>query len=158
MFPLEITPDRQGRDIDLSGQITIGICEDVCLPYELTLSAQLDASVSKPDPRIAAALASLPFSGSDAGIAPVRCEIAQSEQGLDLTAYFDLADRPVDAVVESSDPDIWVSEPAMEYRGATVIARTQLVHLNATSFALNRSGLTFTLIGDGQAYEFSGCS
>lgn len=60
--------------------------------------------------------------------------------------------------METGDPDIWVQDPTVTYSGGTVVAKTELIHLNATSFALNRSGLTFTLIGSDQAYEFKGCS
>ena len=61
-------------------------------------------------------------------------------------------------VVEAGNPHIWVAEPESRRDGSTLYASTRLVHVEGGSFALNRSELRLTVIGEARAVDIQGCS
>ncbi|WP_306006076.1 protein-disulfide reductase DsbD domain-containing protein [Aquicoccus porphyridii] len=161
ILPLSITPARAGQPVQLTGRIDIGICQDVCIPVQLdldrtTLAARAD---TRPVPSIVAALADQPVPGEKAGLARHDCAIAPSEDGLILTARFALppTGRSETAALETADPMIWVSEPRMERAGGTLTATFELMNVTGQPFALDRSGLRFTILGESRAVDIHGC-
>ena len=103
VLPLRITPSAKGGPIELHTEMDLGICSDICVPQTLRISASLPAS-GRPDPVIASALASAPFSESEAGVGQVRCTITPDKKGLRLRAEIDMprAGSKEDAVIESA--------------------------------------------------------
>ena len=158
VLPLKITPKRQGKDIRIATQVELGICREVCLPHKITISLNLDSFTTTPDPKIAASLASLPVAGAELGVPPASCSIAPGDYGLRLTSRIKVTGKPTEAVVESNDPNIWISEPKTRYDGPYLVTETELMHASGQSFAVNRSGLIFTLFGPDAAYVLKGCS
>ncbi len=161
ILPLVITPDRAGRPVQLAGHIEIGICQDVCVPVQLDLDAvTLEARADAPPvPAIAAALADRPVRGDEAGLSHHECAIAPGDDGLILTARFTLPPigETETAALETANPMIWVSEPEMERAGDTLTARFELMSDTGQPFALDRSGLRFTLLGESRAVDIRGC-
>ncbi|QFS84278.1 hypothetical protein FIU97_16105 [Roseivivax sp. THAF40] len=160
VLPLAIRPERNG-DVLLEGDMQLGICKDVCLPHALSFSGRLDAGMTERDPRIAAALSDRPFSASEVGGASVHCDIAPGNNGaLRLTAKIDMASagNSEEVVVETGNPFLWVAEPESRRDGGTLIASTEIVHMERKPFALDRGSLTFTVLGTRQAVELSGCT
>ncbi|MGI9395658.1 MAG: protein-disulfide reductase DsbD domain-containing protein, partial [Boseongicola sp.] len=47
VFPLAVRPIDNEQDINLHGQLLIGVCEDICVPLELELTATLKSSASQ---------------------------------------------------------------------------------------------------------------
>lgn len=158
VLPLKISPKRRGSAMKVNGQITVGICREVCMPHSMRVSVNLDTATTNPDPQIASALASIPFTGAEAGVASPQCQISLAPNGLKLTAKIRTSAKHAETVIESSDPNIWVSEPKTRRDGAYLIADAELVHLSGQTFALDRSGLTFTVLDSAQAIELKGCS
>lgn len=161
ILPLAITPDRTGQPVHLAGRIDIGICQDVCVPVRVdldrvTLAPRADAS---PVPAIVAALADRPVPAERAGLTDHDCAIAPSEDGLTLTARFTLPPigRSETAALETADPMIWVSDPYMERTGERLAATFELIKVTGQPFALDRSGLRFTLLSESRAVEIRGC-
>ncbi len=158
ILPLQITPDQIGDDIHLAAQIELGICREVCLPHRVSVDLDLTHVSQQPDAKIAASLASIPFDGEDLGLPAVSCTVTPGEYGLRLTSRIKVTGQPTDAVIESSDPNIWISEPQTSYENGYLIATSELMHMSADSFALDRSSLIYTLFGPDQSYEMHGCS
>src|SRR5690606_16306285 len=69
VIPIELTPRRSGGPIALSAQIEMGVCEDICIPVSVRVSAVLPATPTRPDARIRAALADRPMTAREAGAA-----------------------------------------------------------------------------------------
>ncbi len=161
ILPLSVTPDRAGQPVHLTGRIDIGICQNVCVPVQLdldrvTLAARAD---QRPVPAILTALADQPVPGHKAGLSHHDCAVAPSDDGLTLTARFTLppVGRSETAVVETADPMIWASEPRMSRKGKTLTATFELMTVTGQPFALDRSGLRFTLLGEKRAVDIRGC-
>lgn len=158
-LPLTLVPETPGRPIVLDGTIEIGVCKDVCVPVTLRLSQDLGAQPSKRDPRIVAAMAARPFSAKEAGVTRVACSISPIKGGLRLRAEVDLPDTGGQevAVIETPNPAIWVAQADTARRNGRLVAETDMYHVNGGTFALDRSGLRITVIGEKRAVDIRGC-
>ncbi|MDQ2093557.1 protein-disulfide reductase DsbD domain-containing protein [Rhodalgimonas zhirmunskyi] len=159
VLPIAIAPRRDGKPVRLHGTIDIGICKDVCVPVRIEIEEDLTGDSTRPDPTIAAALASRPFSAREAGLKSTGCTIAPAKDGLTLTAEFALPPTGGQemAVVETGDPMVWASAPKISRQGGKLVAEFDLMHASGGPFALDRSALRFTILGAKHAVDIKGC-
>lgn len=160
VLPLALTPRRAGQPVQLSARVDIGVCDDVCVPVRFKVSQAIPGTASRPDPEIAAALADRPFSASEAGLRAKACTVAPAEDGLTLHAEFTIPSTGADetAVVETGDPQVWASEPRIARHGSKLTAEFDLMHASGGPFALDRSALRFTILGQDRAVDIKGCT
>ena len=158
ILPVEITPKDPARPVSVRLRVDLGLCKDICLPAELTFAGQLPAA-GKPDAAIRAALAEQPRKGADAGLRAISCTVAPIEDGLRLTARIDLPRRGSDEVVviENGDSSIWVSGAETERQGDVLVSSADMVPPGGGAFALDRKGVTVTVLAEGDAVEIAGC-
>ncbi|MEM6576864.1 MAG: protein-disulfide reductase DsbD domain-containing protein [Pseudomonadota bacterium] len=158
-LPLRIRPDAAGQPIRLEGEIELGICREVCVPVRLDLSQALPPAQTRPDPAIVAALASRPYTAREAGVSEVTCRLSAVPEGLKLTAAIKMGalSGSETAVVEANDPQIWIAPAETRRVGDTLFAETVLEHVEGRSFALQRSDLRITVLGNGKAVDVQGC-
>jgi len=86
--------------------------------------------------------------------------MAPKPDGLHLRAVIDMPStggREV-AVVETDNPQVWVSGVETRREGNRLIAETELYHSHGRAFALNRSGVRITVLGSSHAVDIQGCS
>ncbi len=158
-LPLTLTPARAGKAITLSGEVTLGVCKDVCVPLTLKLAQKLPLGQTKRDPRIVAALADRPYTAAEFKVGRVACRISPMTDGLHLRAEVDLAHtggREL-AVIETGNPMVWVAQSKTRREGRTLIAETELYHVEGRSFAVDRSGLRITVLGKKHTVDIQGC-
>lgn len=159
-LPLHVLARAPGRDVALDGTVEIGVCRDVCIPMTLKLSGKLPANGTTRDGRIAAALASRPLSGAEAGLRTHGCTVTPRKDGaLHLTARLGLpaTGAPESVVIEAGNPDIWIAPARTRRDGGTLIAETDLYQGEGRAFALDRSKLRLTVIGTQRAVDIKGC-
>lgn len=158
VLPIRITPDRTGRDIALDMRVQIGICNDICVPVDLTVVGTLPDG-GRPDPRIASAMADVPVPVRETGFRVIGCTLQPTKDGLRLTARLAMpgGSQPEAMVIETADPQVWVAEPQMRRENGDLVAETDLVHIEGGAFALDRSGLRLTVLGPQQAVDIRGC-
>ncbi len=159
VIPVEITPTRAGSDIHLSGEIDIGVCEEICIPVQLHFDAVLPRNGTR-DGAIIAALLSQPVTAESAGVGKATCTVAPTRRGLQLTTSITLpANGATPAVViEAGDPNVWVSEPDVTRQGDRLTATSEMVHSSGGGFALDRSAVRITLLNGAQAVDIQGCT
>ncbi len=159
VLPLKVLPKRAGRDIRLQGVLNLGVCEDICIPVNLNISAALPKGAQKRDPSIAAALADQPYSAAEARVSGVRCTLSPHAHGLALRADIRMpsAGGPEVAVIETDNPQVWVAPAKTTRKGGTLTAETRLEHVEGRSFAVNRSALRITVLGKSYAVDIQGC-
>ncbi|MFN0113966.1 MAG: protein-disulfide reductase DsbD domain-containing protein [Paracoccaceae bacterium] len=159
VLPFSVRPDRQGDPVTLAAEIELGVCEDVCVPVTLEVRAELPG-IARTDPAIRAAMARMPETGAAAGLTSATCRVEPIRDGLRLTAALDIPSPGSGefAVIEVSDPTIWVSSPKLDRGGGRVTAVADLVPADARPFALNRSDIRITLFGGGRVVEIEGCT
>ena len=158
-LPLTLTPTQAGKEITLTGKVTLGVCKDVCVPMTLKLSQKLPLGQKKPDPRIVAALADRPDTAAEARVGRVACRISPMPDGIHLRAEVDLprtGGREL-AVIESGNPMVWVAQSKTRRQGGRLIAETELYHVEGRSFAVDRSGLRITVLGNKRTVDIQGC-
>ncbi|PCJ06874.1 MAG: hypothetical protein COB16_12440 [Rhodobacteraceae bacterium] len=159
VLPIEITPEKPGQPIVLSGQMQLGLCKDVCVPSELSFDHQLNLQAGR-NPAIAAAMANRPYSAQEAGVKSAKCKLSPTKYGLQVEAYISMpsAGGTEVAVIESGTPMAYGSATTTERRGGLLIATTEFLPLTKGSFALDRSKLRITVLGSRHAVDIRGCS
>jgi len=159
-IPLSISAKNANKPINLKLEMDIGVCNDICIPQTLHLKGMLKNVSPSPTPAIAAALAERPFSAAEAGAQGAKCSISPSEDGLNITAHLNLpsAGGREFVVIETGQPDVWVSEAKTKRNGNTLTAQAEAVPNRNTPLALDRSAIRFTVIGASHAVDILGCS
>lgn len=158
VLPVEVTPQDPSLPVRLSLRLDLGVCDTICLPASVALDQDLAAS-GTPDAGIAAALAQRAATEAEARVTGVTCTIEPITDGLRLTARLRLPDPGTPEVVafETPDPTIWVAEATSRREGVNLVAVTDLVAPGGAPFALDRSGVTLTILAAGGAIEVKGC-
>jgi DsbC/DsbD-like thiol-disulfide interchange protein len=160
VLPLAIAPRRSGQPINLHATLDIGVCSDICVPQQLTLSATLDSTSTKPTPVIAAALASRPYSAKEAGVKSATCALRPTSDGLQITATLTLPHAGGKEVVvfETPNPDLWMSETRASRSGRTLTVQAELASVSGSALAVNRSEMVITVLGKKHSVEIKGCA
>jgi DsbC/DsbD-like thiol-disulfide interchange protein len=154
VLPIEVIPADPSRPVDLAGVVSLGVCRDICIPVTARLAGHL-APPGAPDARIRAALDHTP----EALSGQATCAVAPIADGLRLTVRLPMPRDGVQAVaVEAPDPAVWVSQAALSDGGGALVATVDLVPPSGAPFALDRSGLRFTVVAGAQVGELTGCS
>ena len=158
ILPVEIIPVDPLLPVVLSLRMELGVCDEICLPASLDLASNL-LRPGAPDAGIRAALAQVARSASAAGVGDVSCTVDPIDDGLRLTARLRLPDPGSEEVVafETADPAVWVAAAATSRQGIDLIAVTELVPPEGAPFALDRSGVTLTILSEDGAIEVRGC-
>ncbi len=158
-LPLHVAPKAPGQAMQLKGEIELGVCREVCIPVKVSVAQDLPNAKGKRDPAIVASLASRPFSASEAGVSHVACRMSPIEDGLQLSAVITVPSQGAREVTvfEVGDPKIWVAPSKSERQGNKIVAQTTMQHVSGSSFALKRSDVRITVLGQGRAVEIQGC-
>ncbi len=159
VLPIELTPVDPSKPIKVRAAVELGVCQDVCVPLAVRVSADLGLE-RKPDARISAALAAVPPRGGSAGLREVTCGVEPISDGVRLTARIDLPRMGRDevAVFELPDQEIWISEAEASRDGPVLTAEADVVPPVNRPFLLDRSDVRITVLGDGRAVDIQGCS
>ncbi|MBL9064297.1 protein-disulfide reductase DsbD domain-containing protein [Tabrizicola sp.] len=158
VLPVEITPEDPSRPVRLSLVMALGVCDEICLPAMVELSSDLTAPGS-PDASIKAALREQAATAGEAGVTGVACQVDPISDGLRLTARVRLPDpgHPEVVAFETANREVWVAEAVTQRQGGELVSMTELVPPNGAPFALDRSGITLTILAAGGAVEVKGC-
>jgi DsbC/DsbD-like thiol-disulfide interchange protein len=158
LLPLEVTARDPGKPIELQLEMQLGICKDICLPASLSLTTVLDETTAK-DAQIVAALNKGPMTAAQAGLHSIGCDVLPTADGLHIAARMGLPKQgnPETVVFETADASVWVAKSTASRVGAVLTAASDLVPVSGTPFALDRSGVIVTVIGQGHSVEIKGC-
>jgi len=156
VLPVEVVPLDATKPVVLRLRMDLGVCNDICMPADLTLTQPLGGA---PDPAIEAALRQGPISADQAGLRSIACDVAPIRDGMRLQARLGLPVQgsPETVVFETADAGVWVAEATSSRDGATLIASTELVPQSGAPFVMDRSAVTVTVIGQGHSVEIAGC-
>lgn len=160
IFPLTVDTNDVAGDIPVSGALTIGVCEEVCIPVTFSFDTVLPQEGSR-DTTITAALADSPLTRAEAHVGDVTCSIAPISDGLRLTTRIEVPQSGTSefVIVEPSDPSVWVSQADVRRTGGTLSATVEMVHPSGQPFAFDRSGVRLTVLtNNGYAIDLQGCS
>ncbi len=158
MLPITVTPKDPGKPVRVALELSMGVCSEVCVPDLATLSASFGPKPGPGDPAgIRAALADRPLTPREAGVSAVSCALEAGADGLEMTAAVTFnrrADPGQLAVIESTQPGLWIGTPETSASGPVLTARAPV---EAKTPGIDRSELRLTLVGGGQAIDIAGC-
>ncbi|SFD56191.1 Disulphide bond corrector protein DsbC [Sulfitobacter brevis] len=160
ILPLTITPQTVGTAVSLSAELDIGVCRDICMPELLRLNATLHSDDTAPTPAIAAALASRPYSAAEAGVTSAICVTQPTEKGVQLETRLTMPPSGGEEVVviEAGQPNIWSSETTTTRTGKELVAVGDLVSMDGSALAIDRSAIRITVLGKNHAVDVIGCT
>ncbi len=152
-FPLLITTRDGSQPVSLQGEVSIGVCEEVCIPVTLRVATNLPAGGSH-DRYLVALMDDKPERGGR-----LTCEITPIADGLRMTAVASVPKLKGEeiAIIETGNAEVWVSSPVVERRGGELRAEVEMVAPSAKPFALSRSEVRMTVMAGGRAIEMVGC-
>ncbi len=148
VLPIEVASGAE--EARLSAVINFGLCDDICVPAQVSLTAPPPGQ--GPDPLIEAALAEVPEISSDRP----ECRVEPIPDGMRVTAEFAREDAP-EVAMELENDNVWVSQPELTRAGTSLIAQADFVDETGKPFALDAEELRLTLISPDDATEFRGC-
>jgi DsbC/DsbD-like thiol-disulfide interchange protein len=159
VLPLEIKAIDPDAPMRLEAVIDIGICNEICMPASLRLSAELPQD-GAPDQVIAAALGALPLSAEVAGLTRIGCAVERIDDGLRVTATLSMPQSGGVAetvVMEPGEAGVWVSDAVVQRSGNDLVATADLVPGSGKPFDLDAKALRLTVLTEGHAVEITGC-
>lgn len=158
VLPIELTQVDPASPVQMSGEITIGVCEDICVPVSLPFAALLPPE-GRRDGAITASLLNQPRAARDAGVRAATCDVMPGDHGLMVTATLTMppAGDYESVVIEAGNPEVWVSQADTTRVGDTLQATVDMIHASASSFALDRSAIRITVLGSDYAVDVRGC-
>jgi len=154
VLPIEITPTDPALDVWMAGEISFGICREICVPIIVNVENLLQGPGGA-TPAIIAALAALPERRE--GIA--RCAVEPVLDGVRVTAEISMPQLgPVEvALFELNGVSSWVSESVNARTGGVLTSTVEIVPYDARPFDLDRGDLRITVLGGDNAVEIRGC-
>ncbi|PKP69145.1 MAG: hypothetical protein CVT82_12075 [Alphaproteobacteria bacterium HGW-Alphaproteobacteria-4] len=154
ILPIEITPTDPALDVWMAGEVSFGICREICVPVIVNVENLLQGPGNASDD-ILAALAAMPEQRE--GIA--RCAVEPVLDGVRVTAEINLPQlgRPEVALFELSGVSSWVSESISSRTGDVLTSTVEIVPYDARPFDLERRDLRITVLGGDNAVEIRGC-
>ena len=157
VLPLRIAPTRDGAPVELRGDIFLGICENVCVPMDISVAGTLPAGGDR-TPAIAAALAGRPYSEQEARVSSVTCAVRPKDKGLLIEARIRMpsAGGTEVTVFEPHVPGAVVSDSVSRREGDTLVSKA-ILSPGASGLHLDRSRLKITVLGHNYAVEIEGC-
>lgn len=159
VLPLEFVLNDPAAPAQVMARIDLGVCEDVCIPVTLSVGGTLPVAGGS-DPSIDRALAARPLAARAAGLTGADCRVEPNGERLRLSADLDLPAQGTNEVTvfELADETVWIAETRTTRQGGRLHAAADLFPMGGDGFALDRSGLRITVIGDGRAVELNGCT
>lgn len=148
-WPLEVTLTDPSRPARLNASVDLGVCEEICVPAEVSFAVDLPID-GKRNAAILGALLDVPtISGQ------VDCAMTSNDDGLELKVSAP-TQRVAHAVVETGNPSHWVSEPDLHNDGA-LTAEVDVVPYGGP-LVIDRSGVRLTVFApDGSVTAYQGC-
>ena len=160
ILPIGITPHTPGQPISLKGEVTFGICDDVCLPAKARFSLKIAGKDAASQKAIKSALARQPATAKSASIRTTSCQITPIQDGFRIEATLKSGSRVSDktfSVIEFPHPDVWIEQDRTFTSGKTLTVAANLFAYGDTPLILDRSKIRLTLLGGPRAIELRGC-
>lgn len=160
VLPMTLVPKADGKPINLTGTVNLGVCLDVCMPMDAKVSIVLPAQANGPKAPIKRALRQRPDTAKEAGLRRAVCDVEPIADGLRVTVKIDMPKVGSNevVVVETPDPSVWVSEVSTIRSAGVLTTVAELVPGSGKPFLLNRSDLRMTVLADGRGVDIRGCT
>ena len=115
VFPVKLTPERDGEPIELKLAFAFGLCKDLCIPNDVSLGLTLGGGVGKGDALLLAGfLARVPKPARDGAlpsVSKVEAKLDADQPGLVIDAIFPPGATGTDLFIDGGDVFVPVPMP-----------------------------------------------
>ncbi len=160
VFPVRLDPADSTEPMDISLDLALGVCRDICVLQESTVSA-----VIAPDtPESGGALLReaeglVPRPGTEQGLRSATCRITGTGSKRQFEANLDFEAPPTSPEVVLEGPGkAWFTSVETATDGAGAITVTADLSLLDESSWVNRSDIRMTVLADDFAADIQGCA
>ncbi|MCB1389834.1 MAG: hypothetical protein KDK12_11945 [Rhodobacteraceae bacterium] len=160
ILPIEITPSNPARPMALLGEIAIGVCNETCVPADVSVQGVLRGAGQR-DSRIAQAMETAAQPGARAGLSGATCRLEPAGRGAELTLRATLPPqgRAEDIVLELPGSPYRITESRTWREGADLVAQATLrPPRRGGAVGIDRSSVTFTVLSEARMLWSQGCS
>lgn len=159
VLPIELTPEDPGAPIRLDAMLSIGVCDDICIPVDLALRSDLNGA-GRHDPLIAQALSRGPASSQMVGLRDMRCELTPAGRGVVLSVEMELpaTGQHEFLLVELPGSGLRSRTLPSTRNGRTITGQLKLRPADGQVPLIDRSAVQISLISERGAARHQGCS
>lgn len=156
VFPVKITPEREGEPVELKLVLDYGLCKDLCIPNDVTLGLTIAADAGKGDARLIETFLARVPKAAVPGVLPelsqVVADFAGAAPGLIVEAAFPAGATDTDLFIDGGEVFVPMPKPL-----GPVAAGNQRFAVSFASpseaTAIKGKPLSFTLVSDQGATE-----
>ncbi|MCA0202780.1 MAG: hypothetical protein LCH92_00430 [Proteobacteria bacterium] len=160
ILPLEVTPQDPGRPMALLGALAIGVCNETCVPADVTVQGVLRGAGER-DRRIAGALDTAAQPGARAGLTRATCRLEPEGRGAELTLRATLPPQgsAEDIILELPGSPYRITESRTWREGGELVAQASLrPPRRSEAVGIDRASIAFTVLSEGRMSWSQGCT
>ena len=159
VLPLRLTPQDPSRPVALMGALTIGVCDDICVPVDLNVAEPLRGA-GAPDASISAAMATAARAAQGAGLDRVTCTLEPRERGGTLTLRATLPDQGEAEFIALEAPggEAYVATARTWREGGDLVAEAHVRVPRGQPLGIDRQSLSYFILSDRAMLWGQGCT
>ncbi|HUF87048.1 MAG TPA: protein-disulfide reductase DsbD domain-containing protein [Thermohalobaculum sp.] len=161
VLPVRLEAEDPARPIGVRLELALGVCREICVLEQSTLSAEIAADAPEEGAAlVAAAEAAVPRPGAELGLTEASCRISGAGRKRAFGATLDFGRPLEDPVVLLEGPDgAWFSgvETAAEPGSGRLRVVAEVALLDEQAW-LGRSDIRMTVLAAGFAADIRGCA
>lgn len=159
IVPLELTPVDASKPISLNAMLSIGVCDDICIPVELSFQADLSGA-GKRDPRISEVLSAKPRMARQAGLREIACALQPHRKGamLEVDMTLPTTGQMEFLLIELPGLSSQTSVLPSTRTGGNLTGQAMLRAKDGRVPAVNRSAIAVTVFSENGALKHEGCT
>lgn len=160
-LPVRLVPKDPSDPIVVRLNLFLGVCKEICLPGNAEVSATLEPKAEAWEIReIRAALQRRALSADEAGVSLVKCSLAPTSRGLEISAEIEFESAPSSeqvALIESRDPALWIGSQQTAIDGNRLVARARVSGGSGDSVVIGREDIRLTVLDGSRAVDIPAC-
>ena len=159
VLPVELTPNDPGAPIGFDATLSIGVCDDICVPVDLHVQTSLSGRGAH-DSTIANALTHRPGAARTAGLRALSCNLDPDSRGLRLSVQMDIPSTGNQEFLLVELPGQGVRGHVLpsSRQGGTITGQTRLRSQSGQVGAVDRSAIRISLVSENGTLSHQGCS
>lgn len=157
VIPLELTPVDPSAPIGVHAVLTMGVCNDICVPVDLIFTGTATGPGAR-DRLIASALEHKPDPARANGLQGVSCSLQPAKRGAMLEVVLDMPVTGQHEFMLLELPGIPTRAMPSERAGGQLVGQTFLRARDGRLPAIDRSQITITVINETGALHHKGCA
>ena len=161
VFPVRLVPANPAQALDVHLEVALGVCREICVLEETTLSARIEPGAPAAEVGlVAAAEALVPRSGAKQGLVSAGCRISGTGKTRQFEAKLAFDAPLAEPRVILEGPDLtWFTGTKTEVgRGTGEVTVTASLKALQGDLWVNRSDIRMTVLAGAFAADVQGCS